>query len=81
MTIPLQSDEYDEKVLNQMIAVAEGAYDEMFESSRPSGCYSIAKECYYDAIAYAGKFGKDDVAKRLTKRLEHIKSVFRHQFS
>jgi hypothetical protein len=63
--------------------LAEKAYDDMYEAHSPSGatgCYSDAKEAYYDAIRLARELGLTDEVEALSKRLEHIKAVFRSQF-
>jgi hypothetical protein len=70
--------------LHQLEALAEAAYDKMYDAHDPSGaavCYSDAKEALYDAIGLARRLGKVDVAERLEQRLAHIKAVFRSQFS
>jgi DNA-binding SARP family transcriptional activator len=62
----------------------EKAYDEMYEahsSSGATGRYSDAKEAFYDAIGLAEELGLQEEAEALRKRLEHIKTVFRSQFS
>ena len=61
----------------------EKAYDDMYEahSFRDSDvCYSNAKEFFYDAIRLAGELGLADEADALSRRLLHIKEVFRSQF-
>ena len=63
---------------------AEEAYDAMYEahsSSAATGRYSDAKEAFYDAIRAARELGLEDEVRRLEARLEHVKSVFRSQFS
>lgn len=70
--------------LERVKALGEKAYDDMYEEHSSSGataCYSDAKECFYDAISLANKLGLKDEAEALAKRLEHIKAVFRSQFS
>ena len=70
--------------LANLKAMGEKAYDDMYEAHSPSGasiCYSDAKECYYDAIGLARRLGMEDEVEGLTKRLEHIKAVFRSQFT
>ena len=70
--------------LERLKASGEKAYDDMYEAHSPSGatvCYSDAKECFYDAISLANKLGLIDEAEALSKRLAHIKAVFRSQFS
>ena len=64
--------------------LAEKAYDDMYEEHSFSGagaCYSDAKEFFYDAIRLAEELGLAEEAAALTKRLEHIKAVYRSQFS
>ena len=70
--------------LEHLKAAGEKAYDDMYEAHSPSGatvCYSDAKEYFYDAISLANKLGLTDEAEALTKRLAHIKAVFRSQFT
>lgn len=64
-------------------SMGEKAYDEMYEAhsfSQANGCYSDAKESFYDAIGLADELGLTADAESLKKRLEHIKQVFRSQF-
>lgn len=74
-----------EQKLYQMracIALGEKAYDDMYESSRSStGLYSDAKESFREAIRLANELGLAEEAAALSARLEHIKAVFRSQFS
>jgi hypothetical protein len=70
--------------LERLKALGEKAYDDMYEAHSPSdatACYSDAKERFYDAISLANKLGLTDEAEALSKRLAHIKVVFRSQFS
>jgi hypothetical protein len=63
---------------------AELAYDAMYDAppgAALAGRYSDAKEFLYDAIALAQQLGHAATAERLSKRLAHIKAVFRSQFS
>ena len=65
-------------------AMGEKAYDAMYEArsfSDASARYSDAKEAFYDAISLANELGLAEESKALSQRLEHIKSVFRSQFS
>jgi len=71
----------DDPQLKELEALAEAAYDEMYDSVSPTGCYSRAKEALYSAIELADRLGRRKDAERLQKRLQHIKDVFRHQFS
>lgn len=64
--------------------IGEKAYDDMYEASsstQATGCYSDAKEAFYDAIRWARELRQDDEVAALEKRLEHIKGVFRSQFT
>ncbi|HEV3316013.1 MAG TPA: hypothetical protein VG488_03545 [Candidatus Angelobacter sp.] len=71
--------------LNQLRAckaLGEKAYDQMYETSRSTtGLYSDAKEAFYDAIRLANELGLTEESAELTARLQHIKAVFRSQFS
>ena len=68
--------------LRACTAIGEKAYDQMYEAhGSATGLYSDAKEAFYDAISIANELGLRDEAERLSKRLEHIKAVFRSQFS
>ena len=66
--------------LERLKALAEAEYGEMYHSDDPTGCYSRAKEAFYDAIALASQLGLEEDVERLEKRLRHVKEVFRHQF-
>jgi hypothetical protein len=68
--------------LRQLKALGEKYYDQMYESRRgATGCYSNAKDAYYSAIALATELGMKEEAETLSKRLDHIKAVFRSQFT
>jgi hypothetical protein len=62
-------------------ALAEKAYDEMYETRSPFGCYSEMKDCFAEAIGVAERAGLAAEAKRLTARLDHCRAVYRSQFS
>jgi hypothetical protein len=76
-----------DRLLAQLAACeqfGEKAYDEMYEAHSESGamaCYSEAKESFRDAIQRAEELGMTEKAEQLRARLEHIKNVYRHQFS
>lgn len=74
-------DEKDREEVAKYEALAEVAYDEMYETRSPAGPYSELKECFAMAIAVAERAGLHDEAKRLNARLEHCKKVYRSQFS
>jgi hypothetical protein len=70
--------------LERLKAMGEKDYDDMYEAHSPGGataCYSGVKENLYDAIGLANRLGLMEEAEALTKRLAHIKAVFRSQFS
>lgn len=68
--------------LRRLKALGEKYYDQMYESRRgATGCYSNAKDAYYSAISLANELGMKEEAEALSKRLDHIKAVFRSQFT
>lgn len=79
--ITSQSGREDDQRLKELEDIAEAEYDEMYDSMNPTASYSRAKEAFNDAIAFANKLGRQDDAARLEKRLQHVKDVFRHQFT
>jgi hypothetical protein len=63
---------------------AEKAYDGMYDahSFRDAGDYYCnAKDCFYAAIGLAEDLDLHEEAEALRKRLEHVKAVFRSQFT
>jgi hypothetical protein len=63
--------------------MGEKAYDDMYEAHSfrdANDCYRDAKDFFYDAIGLAGDLGLAEEKESLSKRLEHIKGVFRSQF-
>lgn len=76
-----EGDQPEDPRLKALEAIAEGYYDEMYESSYPTGRYSDAKEAFYAAIALAKKLGRQKDVKRLEKRVEHVKEGFRRHFT
>jgi hypothetical protein len=72
------------KQLKELEAEGEKNYDDLYETRSDHDatvCYSGAKEAFYDAISLADRLGLSEESDRLLKRLEHIKAVFRSQFS
>lgn len=70
--------------MRQCIAWGEDEYDQIYEPRThhsPAGHYSDAKEFFGEAIRLARSLGLEEKAGELTKRLEHIKTVYRGQFS
>jgi hypothetical protein len=68
--------------LRRLKALGEKYYDQMYESRRgATGCYSNAKDAYHSAITLATELGMKEEAEALSKRLDHIKAVFRSQFT
>ena len=79
--------EREEKLarMEALKAFAEQAYDDLYEkahsSSAATGYYSTAKEALHDAIRIANELGLTEESAKLSARLEHIKAVFRSQFT
>ena len=61
-------------------ALAEKAYDQMYDSRYPRGEYSDLKDYFAEAIGLAQRAGLTAEVDRLSKRLEHCKAVYRKQF-
>ena len=76
-----ESNQPDDPQLKELEAIAEAEYDEMYDSRNPTGCYSRAKEAFYGAIKLASQLGHQADVIRLEKRLQHVKAVFRSQFT
>jgi hypothetical protein len=75
-------EELNRNRLRQLIVLGEKYYDQMYESGRGARhCYSNAKDAFYDAIGLAHELGMKEEAEALSKRLDHIKAVFRSQFT
>ena len=75
------SDVESRKEVAKYEALAEAAYDEMYDSRSPAARYSDLKDYFAMAIGAAERTGLHDEAKRLSARLEHCKNVYRSQFS
>ena len=75
------SDEDGRKEVAKYEALAEAAYDEMYDSRSPAARYSDLKDFFAMAIGAAERAGLHDEAKRLSARLDHCKKVYRSQFS
>jgi hypothetical protein len=67
--------------LRELERQAEAYYAAMYETRSPSGDYANAKDAFCEAIALARRLGDDRMANRLEARLEHVKAVFRSQFT
>jgi hypothetical protein len=70
--------------LDECIRQGEDAYDQLYDPrthNHPAGHYSEAKDSFGEAIALARELGLDEQAQTLSDRLNHIKAVFRSQFS
>lgn len=75
-------EELNRSRLRQLTALGEKYYDQMYESGQGARhCYSNAKDAFYDAISLANELGMKEEAEALSKRLDHIKAVFRSQFT
>ena len=75
------SDEERRREVAKFEALAETAYNEMYDSRAPTGCYSDLKDYFAMAIGAAERAGLHDDAKRLSARLDHCRNVYRSQFS
>jgi hypothetical protein len=75
------SDENSRKEVAKYEALAETAYNDMYDSRSPAGCYSDLKDFFAMAIGAAERAGLHDEAKRLGERLKHCKDVYRSQFA
>jgi len=75
------SDEDSRKEVAKYEALAEAAYDEMYDSRSPAARYSDLKDYFAMAIGTAERAGLHDEAKRLNARLDHCRNVYRSQFS
>jgi hypothetical protein len=65
-------------------AEAEKAYDGMYEAQSfrdANDCYRDSKDYFYAAIGHAEELGLPEETEALRKRLEHVKAVFRSQFT
>jgi hypothetical protein len=62
-------------------ALAEKAYDEMYETRFPGGLYGDVKDFFALAIGAAERAGRPGEVARLTKRLAHCREVYRKHFS
>jgi hypothetical protein len=67
--------------LAEFEALAEKAYDDMYDSRSPAGCYSDLKDHFAAAIGVATRAGLTEDVARLTRRLGHCKQVYGGQFS
>jgi hypothetical protein len=68
--------------LRKLIALGEKYYDQMYDARTGlSGLYANMKDAFRDAVALSSELGLAEESKRLGERLEHIKAVFRSQFS
>ena len=75
-----QADEPKLPLYREFEALAEQAYDDLYEG-RIVGRWSDIKEYLAMAIGSAEREGLSDEAGRLRNRLEHIRKVVRSQFS
>jgi hypothetical protein len=67
--------------LEYLKAEGEKAYDRMYDSRYPTGEYADTKDWFRAAIQYAEENGMTEEVETLEKRLEHVKAVFRSQFT
>jgi hypothetical protein len=68
--------------LRKCKSLGEKYYDQLYETHLgTNGLYANAKDAFYDAISIANRLGMKGEAEALERRLQHIKDVFRSQFS
>jgi len=79
--VPTTADEADRQQVAEYEALAEKAYEDMYDSSSPAACYSDLKDYFAQAIAAARRAGLADEVARLMARLDHCRQVYRKQFS
>jgi hypothetical protein len=77
----MSSADDDVRRMAELEALAEKAYDEMYETRSPAGPYSELKDLFALAIGAAERAGRPDEVARLTRRLDHCRQVYRKQFS
>jgi hypothetical protein len=64
-------------------ALAEAAYAAMYDATArhaAKACYEDACRHFARAIAAAGEAGSPDDAARLQLRLDHVRTIYDHQF-
>lgn len=68
--------------LRKCKSLGEKYYDQLYETRLgATGLYASAKDAFYDAISIANRLGLKDEVEALERRLQHIKGVFRSQFT
>jgi hypothetical protein len=77
----MTSADEDLRRMAELEALAEKAYDEMYETRFPAGLYSELKDFFALAIGAAERAGRPDEVARLSRRLDHCRQVYRKQFS
>jgi hypothetical protein len=75
------SDEDSRKEVAKYEALAETAYNEMYDARSPTAHYSDLKDYFAMAIGTAERAGLHDEAKRLNGRLDRCRDVYRSEFS
>jgi hypothetical protein len=81
-TIQRTDQELQLDALRKCHSLGEKYYGQMYETRfNLNGLYSSVKDAFIDAISIANQLGLKEEAGKLESRLDHIKSVFRSQFS
>ena len=70
----------DRVEIAKLEALAEGAYDRMYDASRPKDAFEDACDYFSDAIELARRVGLEDEAARLSARKAHVTAVYNSQF-
>ena len=66
--------------ITKLEALAEAAYDRMYDAARPKDAYDDACDYFSDAIELARRVGLEDEAARLSARKAHVTAVYNSQF-
>jgi len=68
--------------LRKLKSLGEKYYDQLYDARTGlSGLYADIKDAFRGAISLSSELGLEEESKKLEERLEHIKAVFRSQFS
>ncbi len=70
----------DRLEIAKLEALAEAAYDRMYEAARPKDAYEDACDYFNDAIEFSRRLGLEDEAARLSIRKAHVTAVYNSQF-
>ena len=66
--------------ITKLEALAEAAYDRMYDADRPKDAFEDACNYFNDALELARRVGLEDEASRLTARKAHVAAIYNSQF-